>query len=126
MDALAAKAAMLPNVELTKPEHTLNFTAVGHIQAGVVGGYVGATEYLIRHARAELGEEGVQVVATGGLAHLMARMMRLARSAGALTSALLSSPSASLPRPRASWAKGPFQRKTLPFRLGRGAFFSTP
>ena len=28
---------MLPNVELNKPEKTLNFTAVGHIQAGVVG-----------------------------------------------------------------------------------------
>ena len=38
MDALTANAAMLPNVELNKPEKTLNFTAVGHIQAGVVGG----------------------------------------------------------------------------------------
>ena len=76
MDALAAKAAMLPNVELTKPERTLNFTAVGHIQAGVVGGYVGAVEYLIRQAKEELGEDGVQVVATGGLAHLVARHTR--------------------------------------------------
>lgn len=72
MDALAANAAMLPNVELTKPEKVLNFTAVGHIQAGVVGGYVGAMEYLIRKAKEELGEPEAKVVATGGLARLIA------------------------------------------------------
>lgn len=72
MDALAANAAMLPNVELTKPDKVLNFTAVGHIQAGVVGGYVGAMEYLIRQAKEELGEPDVKVVATGGLARLIA------------------------------------------------------
>ena len=72
MDALAANAAMLPNVELSKPDKVLNFTAVGHIQAGVVGGYVGAMEYLIRQAKDELGEPDVKVVATGGLARLIA------------------------------------------------------
>ena len=72
MDALAANAAMLPNVELSKPDKVLNFTAVGHIQAGVVGGYVGAMDYLIRCAKEELGEPDVKVVATGGLARLIA------------------------------------------------------
>ncbi len=72
MDALTANAAMLPNVELNKPEKTLNFTAVGHIQAGVVGGYVGAMEYLIRQAKAEMGREDARVVATGGLARFIA------------------------------------------------------
>lgn len=73
MDALASNAAMLPNVELNKPEKVLNFTAVGHIQAGVVGGYVGAMEYLIRQARQELGCPDVKVVATGGLARLITK-----------------------------------------------------
>ena len=73
MDALASNAAMLPNVELNKPEKVLNFTAVGHIQAGVVGGYVGAMEYLIRQAKQELGCPDVKVVATGGLARLITK-----------------------------------------------------
>ena len=72
MDALTANTAMLPNVELNKPEKTLNFTAVGHIQAGVVGGNVGAMEYLIRQAKAEMGREDARVVATGGLARFIA------------------------------------------------------
>lgn len=72
MDALTANAAMLTNVELTKPEKVLNFTAAGHIQAGVVGGYVGAMEYLIRQAKEELGYPQVSVVATGGLARMIA------------------------------------------------------
>ena len=72
MDALTANAAMLTNVELTKPEKVLNFTAAGHVQAGVVGGYVGAMEYLIRGAKKEMGYPGVSVVATGGLARMIA------------------------------------------------------
>ena len=48
-------------------------TAVGHIQAGVVGGYVGAMEYLIRQAKQELGCPDVKVVATGGLARLITK-----------------------------------------------------
>ena len=73
MDALTSNAAMLPNVELNKPEKVLNFTAVGHIQAGVVGGYVGAMEYLIRQTKQELGCPDVKVVATGGLARLITK-----------------------------------------------------
>jgi type III pantothenate kinase len=72
MNALTHGAAMLPNVELSKPERVLNTTAVGHIQAGVVLGYIGAMEYLIRLAKEELGAPDAKVVATGGLARMVA------------------------------------------------------
>ena len=72
MDALTKGAAMLPNVDLAAPEKILNSTAVGHIRAGVVGGYIGAVEYLVRHAKEELGCGDVKVVATGGLSRLIA------------------------------------------------------
>lgn len=73
MDALSRGAAMLPNVELALPERILNSTAVGHIRAGVVGGYIGSVEYLIRRAKEELGcGAQVKVVATGGLSRLIA------------------------------------------------------
>lgn len=72
-EALFSRTAMLPNVELIRPEKLLNTTAVGQIQAGVVGGYVGAVEYLIRGAKAEIGgDKPVKVVATGGLSRLIA------------------------------------------------------
>ena len=73
LDALTSKASMLPAIELSMPDRVLNATAVGHIQAGVVGGYVGAMEYLIRRAKAELGgDEPIKVVATGGLSRIVA------------------------------------------------------
>lgn len=72
VEALFQKAAMLPNVELAAPPAVLNGTTVGQIQAGAVLGYIGAMEYLIRRAKEELGEEQVKVVATGGLARLVA------------------------------------------------------
>lgn len=74
MDALAQNAAMLPHVELTLPDTVLGYDTVTQIQAGVVGGYVGSMEYLIRRTKAEMAEpdEEIKVIATGGLARLVA------------------------------------------------------
>ncbi len=71
-DALTQRASLLPRVELVRPEKVLNTTAVGHIQAGVVLGYIGSMEYLIRLAKEELGAPDCPVVATGGLASIVA------------------------------------------------------
>lgn len=73
-EALFQKTAHLPNVELAMPETVLGGTAVGQIQAGAVMGYVGSMEYLIRRAKAETGypERELKVVATGGLARMVA------------------------------------------------------
>ncbi len=71
-DALFSHAAMLPKVELARPDRVLGCTAVGQMQAGTVLAYVGAMEYLIRGAMHELGCEDIQVVATGGMARLVA------------------------------------------------------
>lgn len=71
-DTLFTQTAMLPKVELVKPDTVLGCTAVGQIQAGAVVGYIGAMEYLIREAKRELGGGDIRVVATGGLARLIA------------------------------------------------------
>lgn len=75
--ALAQKAALLPDIDLACPEKVLNSTAVGHIQAGVVLGHIGAAEYLVRRAKAELGEPEAKVIATGGLSGVVAQGMEL-------------------------------------------------
>lgn len=71
-DALFSKTAMLPKVELVKPDTVLGRSTVGQIQAGAVMGYIGAMEYLIRQTKEEMGDEEIAVVATGGLARMIA------------------------------------------------------
>ncbi|MCD8334546.1 MAG: type III pantothenate kinase [Clostridiales bacterium] len=74
INALFQKTAKLPQVELAVPDHVLGVETVEQIQAGALCGYIGAMEYLISRSKQELGEpEGtVKVVATGGLARLIA------------------------------------------------------
>lgn len=72
-DALFSQTAMLPKVELVKPDTVLGTTTVGQIQAGAVLGYIGAMEYLIRATKEEMNcGEKIAVVATGGLARMVA------------------------------------------------------
>lgn len=74
INALFQKTAKLPQVTLSVPEHMLGMDTVSQIQAGGLGGYIGSIEYLIRRSIRELGEpqENVKVIATGGLARLIA------------------------------------------------------
>lgn len=74
VEALFQKAAMLPKVELAMPPTVLGSTSVGQIQAGAVMGYIGSIEYLIRRTKAEMGypAEEIRVIATGGLARMVA------------------------------------------------------
>lgn len=74
INALFQKTAKLPQVELAVPQRVLGMRTVEQIQAGTLCGYIGTMEYLISRSKEELGEpEGtVKVVATGGLARLIA------------------------------------------------------
>ena len=72
IEALFQKTALLPQVSLALPEKVLSGTAVGQIQAGAVLGYIGAMERLITQAREEIDEPEAIVVATGGLAPVIA------------------------------------------------------
>lgn len=72
IDGLFQKTALLPHIELVKPASVLGTTAVSQIQAGAVLGYIGAIEYLIRRTKEEMGYPEIKVVATGGLARMVA------------------------------------------------------
>jgi len=71
-DALFQKAAKLPRVELTKPGKVICKNTVNSIQAGIIYGYVGIVEYIIKKMTKELKGYNVKAVATGGLATLIA------------------------------------------------------
>lgn len=70
-ESLGAAAAKLPNVELVKPESVINKSTITNMQAGIVYGYVGLVDYLVRAIKKELGDEKVKVIATGGLSEIV-------------------------------------------------------
>lgn len=72
VDALVGKTAKLPQIALEDPGHALGRTTIQALQAGIVYGFVGQTEELVRRFRAEMACEA-QVIATGGLADVVAR-----------------------------------------------------
>ncbi len=69
-EALFRFAAKLPQIELTRPPHAIGKNTVHSMQAGLVFGFAGLVEGLIKRMRAELGGKA-RVVATGGLAQLI-------------------------------------------------------
>ena len=70
-DALFARAAKLPRVEITKPPKVVGRNTVNSMQSGIVYGYVGLVDGLVERLKAELGFP-CGVIATGGLARLIA------------------------------------------------------
>jgi type III pantothenate kinase len=72
MDALFARAARLPRVPFVAPERVISQTTVAALQSGLVYGFAGQVDAIVDRIRAELGAEDATVVATGGLAELIA------------------------------------------------------
>jgi type III pantothenate kinase len=70
-DALFQRAARLPRVEITRPSSVIGRSTVGSIQSGLYYGYVGLVDGILRRMLEELGENA-SIVATGGLAPLIA------------------------------------------------------
>ncbi len=70
VDALAARAAQLLKVELVKPPRIIGKNTVECLQSGVVYGFAGQVDGVVRAIISELGPVGA-VVATGGLAPIV-------------------------------------------------------
>ncbi|HKL11753.1 MAG TPA: type III pantothenate kinase [Clostridia bacterium] len=71
-DALFQKASKLPKVELIKPEGVICKNTVKSIQSGVIYGYVGLVDYIVRRMKTELKNDDIKVIATGGLSSMIA------------------------------------------------------
>jgi type III pantothenate kinase len=71
MDALFARAARLTKVDFVVPEHAIATSTTAALQSGVVFGFAGQVDGIVDRIQAELGG-GAKVVATGGLASLIA------------------------------------------------------
>jgi type III pantothenate kinase len=75
VDALLNRAARLFRVELVRPKEAIGRNTVTNIQSGVVYGYAGLVDGLVERMKTEMGGSP-KVVATGGLASLIADVAR--------------------------------------------------
>ena len=71
-EALWKSAAKLPNVEIKKPKSILAQETITSMQAGLMYGQIGQTEYIIKKVKEETGIADLKVVATGGLGRTIA------------------------------------------------------
>ena len=72
MDALFARAARLVKIDYVEPPSVIGKTTVAGLQSGVVYGFAGQVDGIVAAIRGELGAPDAVVVATGGLAQLIA------------------------------------------------------
>lgn len=65
-------AAMLPAIEIRKPASILAKETISSMQAGLVYGAIGQTEYIVQKIKEESGYKDIKVVATGGIGKIIA------------------------------------------------------
>lgn len=70
LEALTERGARLPKVELAAPRSVIGKNTIDAIRSGVVYGYAGAIDAILRRLYEELGEHP-HVIATGGLSGLV-------------------------------------------------------
>ena len=70
LEALTERGARLPRVDLAPPKSVIGKNTIDAIRSGVVYGYAGAIDAILRRLYGELGED-TDVVATGGLSGLV-------------------------------------------------------
>ncbi len=71
MEALFERTSMLHRVELARPRSVIGRTTTQSIQSGLLFGYAGLVDAMVRRIKLELGER-TRVIATGGLAQRIA------------------------------------------------------
>lgn len=71
-EALFQRAAKLPRIELIRPAKVIGRNTVSSMQSGIIYGYIGQLEGIVKRMKEEMNMEGIKVVATGGLAELIA------------------------------------------------------
>ncbi|WP_456272807.1 type III pantothenate kinase [Bacillus sp. AK031] len=71
-EALYSKAAKLPRIEIGRPDHIIGKNTVSAMQSGILYGYVGQVEGIVKRMKAT-SKHNPLVIATGGLAQLISK-----------------------------------------------------
>ncbi|MGM9552503.1 MAG: type III pantothenate kinase [Clostridia bacterium] len=70
VEALFSKTSKLPRIELAPTKTVIGKTTVSSMQSGVIHGYVGQVDYIVKLIREEMGVDA-KVIATGGLSGMI-------------------------------------------------------
>lgn len=73
MEALFQRASKLPRIELVKTPSLICKNTVSAMQAGIYYGSIGLIDGIITRIKKELGYPHIKVIATGGMANLLAK-----------------------------------------------------
>lgn len=73
LESLVQNTAQLPMIELEHPRSAIPKNTKACMQAGIVFGFAGLVENIVRKIREELGLEKIKVIATGGMGEILAK-----------------------------------------------------
>lgn len=77
LEGLATKTAQLPMVELDAPKTVIGKNTKHCMQAGIIFGFAGLVENIIKKIKKEMKLDEIKVVATGGLGEIIAKEVGL-------------------------------------------------
>ncbi len=70
-ESLVNSTAKLPRIELVAPKKVFCKNTVENMQAGIIYGFTGLVEYIVRQMKRQAGFENAKVIATGGMSLLI-------------------------------------------------------
>ena len=73
LDSLVNGTAKLPRVEIEAPKSIIAKNTVTNMQAGIVFGFAGLTEYIVKRIKKELKAPRIKTIATGGFSKIIAK-----------------------------------------------------
>ena len=73
LDSLVSGTAKLPRVEIEAPKSIIATNTVTNMQAGIVFGFAGLVQYIVKKIKKELKTSDVLTVATGGFSETIAK-----------------------------------------------------
>ena len=73
LDSLVNGTAKLPRVEIERPASVIGKNTVTNMQSGIVFGFSGLVEYIVKKIKREMKCEELKTVATGGFSEVIAK-----------------------------------------------------
>lgn len=73
LDSLVNGTAKLPRVEIEAPKSVIAKNTVTNMQAGIVFGFAGLVEYIVKRIKKELKTTKVKTIATGGFSDIISK-----------------------------------------------------
>lgn len=73
LESLVNGTAKLPRVEIEAPKSVIAKNTITNMQAGIVFGFAGLVEFIVKKIKKELGRTDVKTIATGGFSNVISK-----------------------------------------------------